>query len=777
MQRKLFLWGRYLLAAFVLLSLTLSFPIKVSAMDVLYEEYWPGTESPELSGLGTWQLGQTFTATATHSISAVEFLLAPMFDTAPVNVTVSLKAVDYNTDLPTGPVLATATVEIPGDSEIISQMFYFNPPYITVDEHNKYAILLSQSESLTVVGIARDNPGSYAGGIKLMSSNGSTWSKQSGDLWFKVYAEELPKPQLLWTYPVSDDVTDVAVGNLNDNATDEVAGVDTPPSNDTLHVLDGDGGIKWFEPLDGFSVTVGDIDGDGKKEVIAAGTDHNTHQSGIFAYKDNGTDTPVLLWFYPDQDRITDIEIGDIDNDAFNDVVACDLGGSIFAIDGTGNNGDGVDLPGWPVSYPDEYFMDVAVGQLDGHNGMDVAAIGEGMHGSLFALDSSGQELWPEPQGIDGHSVEIGNVDSISGNEVVAGTNYGSVYAYAGGSGTLLYSFTGGWSPVTDVELGDLNGNMSDGLEIAAIYSAIPNPDTIYALNIDNLPGLQEMWHYDMAWNSYYYGEALAIGDVDHDYKNEVVACSSGDTNRVYAFDGLNNNNDSIGDMVWSPYDVSDFGDVIINDLEIGDLDGDGDQDVVIGTSERPAGGAAIIALANSDTETTSSTYSGKVYFDSDPSSLENLEAIKDTDLPENKPNYSYPHGFFSFSINGLELGQTATVTVTLPTKAPVGTKWVKYQNGQWLVKDIGDDDGDNVITFTVKDGSNPVYGDADLTENGKIIDPGAPAYPPQFTPKPMGVGGEVSGVNRLEVIAPWLIFTFVLGIGSTALVLVRRKG
>jgi hypothetical protein len=280
---------------------------------------------------------------------------------------------------------------------------------------------------------------------------------------------------------------------------------------------------------------------------------------------------------------------------------------------------------------------------------------------------------------------------------------------------------------------------------------------------------------------------------VDRDYKNEVIAAGQNQielnsvgefqfitSSSVYAFDGLDDNHDGIGDLVWSPYEVNSP----ITDLEIGDLDGDGDQDVVFGTlsSEEPTGpsgltvsqfqSGSIYAITAVESKTQTATNSGTAYFDADPSTLEDLQPVSEGTLPSaGKPNFNYPHGFFSFNITGLDPdqtpGQTAIVTVTLPSNAPIGTKWVKYQNGQWFILPIGDDDGDNIITFEVTDGG---IGDADGVKNGTIVEPGGPGYP-KF------VGGEVMPVDRLAVLTPWLVLILGLMIGGTILILSRRKG
>jgi hypothetical protein len=115
-------------------------------------------------------------------------------------------------------------------------------------------------------------------------------------------------------------------------------------------------------------------------------------------------------------------------------------------------------------------------------------------------------------------------------------------------------------------------------------------------------------------------------------------------------------------------------------------------------------------------------------------------------------PGFSFPHGFFSFSITNITPGSTVTITITLPYNTPVGTQYWKCQNGIWVncTSLMGSNDGDNVLTLTLTDGG---LGDADGAANGTIVDPGGPAIaasaapaipaatrasPPMPTPRPL---------------------------------------
>ena len=274
--------------------------------------------------------------------------------------------------------------------------------------------------------------------------------------------------------------------------------------------------------------------------------------------------------------------------------------------------------------------------------------------------------------------------------------------------------------------------------------------------------------------------ESLAIGDVDRDYKNEVVAASSVSPHCLYAFDALDDNGDGTGDLVWKQYCV-DFN-TPITDVEIGDLDGDGDQDVVFGTTigENHAtafgtngGGNTVYAVAKHEEPFTSATGTGTVYIDSDPSSIGNPTAVDPATLPdEGKPNISFPHGLFSFNITGLDPGQTATVTITLPSPLPMTAEYWKYGSTQgnptdhWYQIPMGDNDGDNVITIELTDGG---LGDDDLTANGTIIEPGGPGY---YIP----VGGEAYPVEKSGLTLLWVSVVFAVGWIIVDLLMLRRK-
>ena len=620
-----------------------------------------------------------------------------------------------------------------------------------------------------------------------------------------------PQPVQAWNWTTDADVTDIAVGDLNRDGKDDVVAIDNFMLVDTLHAIAGEGPGAWNwqdTSMSGYAVAVGNIDKESPgKEVIAGGwvgTDKVYYggnpevgfegRAGIDgAYVLNAYDKDGnVLWSYPVTGEVKDIEIGDVDGDGTDDVVACNTFAScIYAINGAGDN-----ITGWPI-ITGTPILDLAVGQLDGKDGVDVAAIG-GAFACLRVYNSTGDEMWRDDD-VDGRAVEIGDVDGDGDNEVVAVT-YASSGDYDGGlevfraegrgnplpyggwvlafdgddGGEPLYSFyTEDGKFISDIELGDLDGNTKD-VEVAAITE--PTDATLFAIDID---AAQEMWRYSIDWRTRYYGESLAIGDVDRDYNNEVIAAGEVTTNHVtgyaildcpygvYAFDGLDRDGDGQGDLVWSPYCVWEE----ITDVEVGDLDGDGDDDVAFGTSGR----RSVYALAAVESKTGTATGTGTVYFDSDPSTLEGLTPVSESDLPEEgKPDLEFPHGFFSFNITLPSANHTsAIVTMTFPSPLPVGTQYWKYgptpsnPTDHWYQLPIGDDDGDKVITITLVDGG--LGDDNVVAPDVVIVDQGGPGIPRA------PVGGEAYPTSKISLLAPWIGLAVLLG-GAGAFMMVRRK-
>jgi hypothetical protein len=395
-----------------------------------------------------------------------------------------------------------------------------------------------------------------------------------------------PAPDVAWHFTNHvGDATDLAIGDLTGDGVADVAFIDTAHPADTVFVLYGHNGtVYWHnDAVAGYAIAVGDVDGDSANEVIAG----NASNWGLTVFERDG----AFKFFYPTDSPVTDIELGDIDGDDTADIIACDPrdDGWIYVINGTG-----VNVTGWPVGNLPGAIVDIALGNLDDAGGLDIAALSDGLPGTLYAFNSTGDRLWLN-NSVGGRSVEIGDVDGDAEEEVVIGDLVSShVYIYDGATGALESAFDTNHPP-TEVELGELDGDIGN-MEIAVITGIFADR-TIFALDVTPTNHVNELWNFSIDWTPSYYGEGLAIGDVDRDGKNEVIAASTSANASalcgVWAFDGLDGNGDGKGDVVWM-YELGPFPGSAANDLEVGDVDGDGDLDVLVGTNQ---GGGSVYAL------------------------------------------------------------------------------------------------------------------------------------------------------------------------------------
>jgi hypothetical protein len=154
-------------------------------------------------------------------------------------------------------------------------------------------------------------------------------------------------------------------------------------------------------------------------------------------------------------------------------------------------------------------------------------------------------------------------------------------------------------------------------------------------------------------------------------------------------------------------------------------------------------------------------TTGGQAYFTPSAGVIDDLTPVS---TPPNPPA-TFPYGMFTFKITGLSTGQEVTLTIELPGPVPVGTKWWKYHNNTWSPMDIGDDDGDNVITVALKDGRTP--DDEDLV-SGQITDQGGPASPT--------VGWETYPVRKMRVLLPWIALLAAIALAASLLMLRHRR-
>jgi hypothetical protein len=121
----------------------------------------------------------------------------------------------------------------------------------------------------------------------------------------------------------------------------------------------------------------------------------------------------------------------------------------------------------------------------------------------------------------------------------------------------------------------------------------------------------------------------------------------------------------------------------------------------------------------------SASTPSQQVVFMASPGRFSSVVAIPESSLPTaGKPaGLAFPYGFFGWTVTGVTPGETVIVRMKFASNIPANSPYWQVVNGKWtnLTQLVGDNNGDNTLTLTIKDGG---LEDAD-TVAGQVSDPG----------------------------------------------------
>jgi cell division septation protein DedD len=333
------------------------------------------------------------------------------------------------------------------------------------------------------------------------------------------------------------------------------------------------------------TLTVGDIDNDGKQEVV-----HGSYEGLVYAWNDDGTlqegDWPVYVGGY-DGEALTPA-LADFDHDGTLEIVV-------------GNNSsnpygkyrilyvlkhDGSDYPGWP-KFSSNYISDPPTIEDINNDGENEILIGmEDWKMHAIGIDGSELSGWPvwvgHSQNVSG--VAVGDIDQDEDKEVVFGNgNY--IYAFHH-DGSLV---SGGWPVYTNPPSVGYNGTVfvapsigdidNDGEnEIIATAGAKNSNHTekqIFAINgdgsvVDNWPTLA---HGRIQWGN------VALGDIDNDDIPEVVVGDS--EGYIYAWNG-----DASDVNGWPVRYIGGMSTRSGISVAIGDTNADGYYEVLAGTRD-----------------------------------------------------------------------------------------------------------------------------------------------------------------------------------------------
>ncbi|MGD2086186.1 MAG: VCBS repeat-containing protein [Candidatus Aminicenantes bacterium] len=456
-----------------------------------------------------------------------------------------------------------------------------------------------------------------------------------------------------------------------------------------------------------YDVEVGDIDGDGMPEIIAA--DFSLSGSAkVYVFENNGDDSYQLVW---DSGNILSmffcfIEVGDQDKDGKLEIIAVELrheppfNGKIHVFE---NNGDNTYEEVWNNGNAFNGIQPSALFLGDADNdGKREIIIGTDYQSGDRKIriyenigDNAYQETWNSGSMLSDTVREgaVGDTDKDGKKEIIIG--FGGidsrVYVFENnGDNSFEGPVWNSGSTFTKggcVSIGDQDGDGEPEIIASGGRDRIVH---VFENSGDN--------SYTNVWNSgtlNSYPARAAIGDQDQDGNRElIIPCADG---KVYVFENTGDNN---YEEVWNSGSVMSG---YIYDAAVGDQDADGKKEII------------------------AASYSGKVYVFENPGPP--TITIEIDIKPGSWPNAVNPRskGVIPVAIltTNKAVGESVDFDATAvdPLSVKFGPGEAVEAHGKGHIKDV-DSDGDLDMVLHFKTPETSIqYGDTEACLTGKTLD------------------------------------------------------
>jgi len=392
----------------------------------------------------------------------------------------------------------------------------------------------------------------------------------------------LPLPDVLWDYSASGDHVNClkAIKDINgDGKQDVIVG---SIYNFGVSCFSGDTGTPlWSQFVEGWVLSLAlieDVDNDGKQDIVA-GTDYPDPGikclSGLTGTTLWSYSTLTSLYMYAGMHNgVTSVcAINAVNGDGWKGVVAATEGSEILCVDG--KNGSLI----WSHIFNGYVRTVLNVGDVDNDGKQDVVVVlrrllEDNRFGTYCFSGGNGTIIWSwvDNGEASGGSV-IDDVDQDLMKDIVIGVNWTHVICISGSSGSSVWMYLLPPKHFVDVMKGIDDVNADGKPEVV-----VGGGEKIVCIS-----GLGEF-----VWSYHAPGEVQAldsIDDIDGDGRSEIIAGTYGYQGALGKDETLciSGGSSGIGKLIWS-YTMSDGASGVSG---IDDVDGDGKQDVIIGTLER----------------------------------------------------------------------------------------------------------------------------------------------------------------------------------------------